>query len=258
MDSRLRPGREEPGQQVELEAESQQAEETQGIVIPNWDDNEAWEFVNYLEDPNIQQRFRNIRRHPAAPVILMCYLAGVGEFQTWDLRQLIGKELASIHANKTVKYYNGAKVLTGPYKNSRDSVGHGTHTSSTAAGRLVPHTSKRRGGAPNPRIAVYEVCWTDSCKEVDIAAGFDDAINDGVDVLSISLGGYLAVYSVDVIAIGAYHAVERGIMVFYAGGNSGPFTGSVSNGALWIFTVGATTIDREINEDAKISAKYNR
>ncbi|EFJ24499.1 hypothetical protein SELMODRAFT_414626 [Selaginella moellendorffii] len=63
-----------------------------------------------------------------------------------------------------------------------------------------------------------------------------------------------AIYSVDVIAIDAYHAVERGIMVSCAGGNSGPFTGSVSNGALWIFTVGATTIDREINEDAKIAA----
>ncbi|XP_024515308.1 LOW QUALITY PROTEIN: subtilisin-like protease SBT4.14 [Selaginella moellendorffii] len=160
------------------------------------------------------------------------------------------------------RYYNGAKVSTGPYKNSRDSVGHGTHTSSTAAGSLVPHASKRglapgtaRGGAPNARIAMYKVCWTDSCEEVDIAAGFDDAINDGVDVLSISLGGYPAVYSVDVIAIGAYHAVERGIMVSCAGGNSGPFTGSVSNGAPWIFTVGASTIDREINEDAKIAAK---
>ncbi|EFJ13226.1 hypothetical protein SELMODRAFT_424712 [Selaginella moellendorffii] len=163
----------------------------------------------------------------------MCYLAGVGEFQTWDLCPLIGKELASIHhAPKPMRL--------------------------STAGSLVPHTSKRRGGAPNPWIAMYEVCWMDSCKEVDIAAGFDDVINDGVDVLSISLGGYPAVYSVDVIAIGAYHAVERGIMVSCTGGNSGPFTGSVSNGALWIFTVGATTIDREINEDAKISAKYNR
>ncbi|EFJ13320.1 hypothetical protein SELMODRAFT_424716 [Selaginella moellendorffii] len=170
----------------------------------------------------------------------------------------------TVNCNKKLvgaRYYNGAKVSTGPYKNSRDSVGHGTHTSSTAAGSLVPHASKRglapgtaRGGAPNARIAMYKVCWTDSCEEVDIAAGFDDAINDGVDVLSISLGGYPAVYSVDVIAIGAYHAVERGIMVSCAGGNSGPFTGSVSNGAPWIFTVGASTIDRDINEDAKIAA----
>ncbi|EFJ13227.1 hypothetical protein SELMODRAFT_122726 [Selaginella moellendorffii] len=164
----------------------------------------------------------------------------------------------TVNCNKKLvgaRYYNGAIVSTGSYKNSRDSVGHGTHTSSTAAGSLVPHTSKRRGGAPNPWIAMYEVCWTDSCEEVDIAAGVDDAINDGVDVMSISLGGYLAVYSVDIITIGAYRAVERGIMVSSAGRNSGPFTGLVSNGALWIFIVGATTIDRKINEDAKIAAK---
>ncbi|EFJ24663.1 hypothetical protein SELMODRAFT_414627 [Selaginella moellendorffii] len=186
----------------------------------------------------------------------------VSRTPTWDLCQLVGEELASIHqAPKPMRLSTATRSSLEPdtiterksHKNSRDSVGHGTHTSSTAAGSLVPHASKR-GLAPNARIAMYKVCWTDSCEEVDIAAGFDDAINDGVDVLSISLGGYPAVYSVNVIAIGAYHAVERGIMVSCAGGSSGPFTGSVSNGAPWIFTVGASTIDREINEDAKIAA----
>nr|GMC54885.1 CO(2)-response secreted protease [Ipomoea batatas] len=138
---------------------------------------------------------------------------------------------------------------------ARDNMGHGTHVASTAAGSLVDDASyygqaggTARGGSPTSRIAMYHVCEYFGCPGSAILKGFDDAIEDGVDVLSLSLGGggrEKPDFSDDVIAIGAFHAVERGIVVVCAAGNSGPYNSSLTNDAPWIFTVAASTIDRE-------------
>ncbi|PHT93626.1 hypothetical protein T459_01508 [Capsicum annuum] len=53
-------------------------------------------------------------------------------------------------------------------------------------------------------------------------------------------------FSRNPIAIGAFHAVEKGIFVVASAGNDGPAPESVVNVAPWIFTVGAKTIDRNI------------
>jgi hypothetical protein len=75
-----------------------------------------------------------------------------------------------------------------------------------------------RGGAPLAWLAVYEVFWdTGGCAEADLLAAFDDAIFDGVDVLSVSLGSPppLATYVEEAAAIGSFHAVAKGISVIY-------------------------------------------
>ncbi|KAH9324787.1 hypothetical protein KI387_004965, partial [Taxus chinensis] len=138
----------------------------------------------------------------------------------------------------------------------RDGHGHGSHTSSTAAGNVVENASllgvaegNARGGVPGARIAMYKVCWAPygRCEDVDILAAFDDAIHDGVDIISVSLGRARERldYFEDTIAIGSFHAMKKGILVSAAAGNSGPHQQTVYNYSPWTLTVAASTIDRQ-------------
>ena len=98
---------------------------------------------------------------------------------------------------------------------------------STIAGSEVRNASFRglaagvaRGGAPRARLAIYKACWNlgssgTVCGGAAILAAIDDAINDGVDVLSLSLGSEREVP-------GTLHAVARGITVVFSAGNDAP------------------------------------
>ncbi|CAL5322560.1 unnamed protein product [Camellia sinensis] len=152
------------------------------------------------------------------------------------------------------KYYRiGGKFAPGDFQSPRDSEGHGSHTSSTAAGRLVSNTSlfglasgTARGAVPSARIAVYKICWSDGCNTADILAAFDDAIADGVDLISLSVGGFIPLnYFDDVIAIGAFHSMKNGILTSNSAGNSGPSSASIKNFSPWSLSVAASTIDRK-------------
>ncbi|KAL0292134.1 UNVERIFIED_CONTAM: Subtilisin-like protease SBT1.2, partial [Sesamum calycinum] len=72
-----------------------------------------------------------------------------------------------------------------------------------------------------------------------ILAGIDAAIEDGADVLSISIGGPYFNFFQDVIALGAFTAMQKGIFVSCSAGNFGPSASSLFNQAPWILTVGA-------------------
>ncbi|XP_057435083.1 CO(2)-response secreted protease [Lotus japonicus] len=157
------------------------------------------------------------------------------------------------------RYYPDPQSDDDSASTARDSNGHGTHTASTAVGATVLNASfyglaegTARGGSPESRLAVYRVCYDFGCRGSAILAAFDDAIADGVDVLSLSLGSpsYLRPeLTTDPVAIGAFHAVERGIVVVCSAGNDGPDVNTVVNDAPWILTVAATTIDREFQSN---------
>ncbi|XP_071936936.1 subtilisin-like protease SBT1.4 isoform X1 [Coffea arabica] len=145
----------------------------------------------------------------------------------------------------------------GESKSPTDYDGHGTHTASTAAGSVVSSagfyayaTGEAKGVAIKARIAAYKVCWRGGCFDSDILAALNQAISDGVHVLSLSLGRSPAMpYDEDPIAIAAFHAAERGILTSASAGNSGPSYRTAVNIAPWILSVGASTIDREFPTD---------
>ena len=141
----------------------------------------------------------------------------------------------------------------GESTSARDEIGHGTHTASTAAGNKVPGASFNglakgiaRGGVPSARIAAYKVCSQDGCLDQDILAAFDDAIADGVDLITISVGGSARPFEEDTIAIGSFHAMEKGILTVNSAGNNGPKAYSVSSLAPWLFSIAASSFDRKI------------
>ncbi|KAH7514048.1 hypothetical protein FEM48_Zijuj11G0047200 [Ziziphus jujuba var. spinosa] len=157
----------------------------------------------------------------------------------------------------------GAKALKGEKAEAPIDVdGHGTHTASTAAGGFVKNAEALGnaegtavGMAPYAHLAIYKVCFGepgDDCPESDILAGLEAAVEDGVDVLSLSLGDVSSPFFQDNIAVGSFAAIQKGIFVSCSAGNSGPFNGTLSNEAPWILTVGASTIDRSIIATAKL------
>ncbi|KAL6967598.1 hypothetical protein U1Q18_033407 [Sarracenia purpurea var. burkii] len=147
-----------------------------------------------------------------------------------------------------------ARVYTGLERDAIDRLSHGTHTASIAAGTVVKGVSfyglalgNARGGVPSARIAVYKVCnGLGICAEAKLMAAFDDAIADGVDIITASIGMVQAAQSFsNSLEIGAFHAMQKGILTSTAAGNSGPKAATVSSTAPWLLTVAASSTDRQ-------------
>ncbi|KAH7855897.1 hypothetical protein Vadar_030316 [Vaccinium darrowii] len=140
---------------------------------------------------------------------------------------------------------NGARRFQPRDPHSLNSRGCNGNRHRRARGR---HTA--RGGAPKARLAVYKACWFNHCEDSDVLKAFDDAIDDGVDVITISVGHAAADRSYsfleDAISIGAFHAFLKRIVTSAAAGNFGSMgPGFISNTAPWTLTVAASSIDRE-------------
>ncbi|KAH9743175.1 hypothetical protein KPL70_003216 [Citrus sinensis] len=106
-----------------------------------------------------------------------------------------------------------------------DDGGHGTHTSSTAAGTFVNGANRLGeangtavGMAPLAHFAMYKTCddYADNCPESSVNAALDAAIEDGVDVLSLSIGlgpDQHKEFHANAIAIATFKAVKKGIFL---------------------------------------------
>ena len=95
---------------------------------------------------------------------------------------------------------------------------------------------------------MYKVLFFDNsytAAATDVLSGMDQTIGDGVDVLSLSLGFYQTSFDENPIAVGAFAALKKKVLVSCSAGNNGRHAYTILNGAPWITTVGAGTIDRD-------------
>ncbi|XP_008223890.1 PREDICTED: subtilisin-like protease SBT2.5 isoform X1 [Prunus mume] len=138
-----------------------------------------------------------------------------------------------------------------------DGDGHGSHTAAIAAGnngipvKMHGHEfGKASGMAPRARIAVYKALYRLFGGFVaDVVAAIDQAVYDGVDILSLSVGPnsppattrttYLNPFDATLLS-----AVKAGVFVAQAAGNGGPFPKTLVSYSPWIASVAAAIDDR--------------
>uniref|UniRef100_A0A6N2L201 Inhibitor I9 domain-containing protein n=1 Tax=Salix viminalis TaxID=40686 RepID=A0A6N2L201_SALVM len=166
-------------------------------------------------------------------------------------RKLIGaRHFAASAITRGV--FNSSQDYASPF----DGDGHGTHTASVAAGNHgIPvivsghHFGNASGMAPRAHVAVYKALYKSfGGFAADVVAAIDQAAQDGVDVLSLSITpnrrppGIATFFNP--IDMALLSAVKAGIFAVQAAGNTGPSPKSMSSFSPWIFTVGAASHDR--------------
>ncbi|KAF7815678.1 subtilisin-like protease [Senna tora] len=230
-------------------------------------------FAALLEDEEAEE----IKKKPNVVSVFLSKMHKLHTTRSWEFLGLekngrIGRDSAwkignygrnTIIGNIDTGYEAHIGKIPSSERSARDIVGHGSHTLSTAGGNFVRRVSvlnngngTAKGGSPRARVAAYKACWSSTdaggCYDSDLLDAFDHAISDGVDVLSVSIGGnqhFPEDLLTDGISIGAFHAVAKGIVVVCSAGNEGPDPGTVKNVAPWVFTVAASSIDRDFNNN---------
>lgn len=120
-----------------------------------------------------------------------------------------------------------------------DTNGHGSHTTSIVAGNTISLPPTISGMAPHAQLIAYDVCHSGNCSEIDLAAGIQQAIDDGVDVINYSISSDISPF-IDPIEIAFLDAFEVGIFVSASAGNY-PRMDHLSHQAPWVSTIAATS-----------------
>lgn len=126
---------------------------------------------------------------------------------------------------------NGGKVVAwadfvnGSNSTPYDDNGHGTHVSSIIAGTGNASGGKYLGVAPNASLlAAKALDGSGSGYYTNIIKGMDWAVQNGAQVISMSLGGNHSPAMDEAVS----NAVNKGVVVVVAAGNGGPSPGTIS------------------------------
>ena len=183
--------------------------------------------------------------------------AGHPAFQTTDLTVPAGfpKVRAEVDrpltGNKIIVVRNYQDLQNVRAPSGIDQDGHGTSTAGTAAG--VVQTTPRgviSGAAPGAQLGIYKIgptangsFWTSDA----LVLAIDDAIADGMDVISMSIGfAFSTPMGLSPITAAIERAEQAGIIVIGSAGNSGPdpnTIGAVSTTSAML-QIGAVRNDR--------------
>jgi subtilisin family serine protease len=151
-------------------------------------------------------------------------------------------------------------LLPDEFTTARDDDGHGTHTSSTAAGNAgvsaaifgIPRGTIS-GIAPRAHVEMFKVCGEAGCFTSDSAAAVQKAIQDNVNVINFSISGGNNPYS-DAVELAFLDAYNAGIFVAASAGNSGPTADTTSHRGPWVNTVAASTGPRAFVDTVHVTA----
>ncbi|CAL5018109.1 unnamed protein product [Urochloa decumbens] len=158
------------------------------------------------------------------------------------------------------RYFAGGAAAVLPLDPLRDlspfdADGHGSHVASIAAGnRGVPVVvggamyGFASGMAPSARLAVYKAVYPAGGTMADLIAAIDQATEDQVDVLVLSVGPderpTSKVTFLSMLDVALLSARRAGVFVAQAAGNRGPAESSVVSYSPWVTTVAASTTGR--------------
>src|SRR5438034_7890483 len=166
---------------------------------------------------------------------------------------------ASHHEDQDCNYVSQKVIVAKVFYNKAQQQGldaqaiqdHGTHTAGIAAG-VTGKTAVVNGVSIDDMSGIAPGAWLGNynvfpggvlnARSEDILNAVDAAIEDGMDVLNLSLGGSFHGNN-DLLANGLDNAVDAGVVVAVAAGNSGPGAGTLESPgrARKVITVGAST-----------------
>lgn len=145
------------------------------------------------------------------------------------------------HPSLLTRTVEAVSFISGSETDLTDEVGHGTHVAGTILadglnGGLV-------GVAPEASLYSAKVCGALGCSTVAIAQAVNWAVEQGVDVINMSLGGPFITYA----ERKAYDAAETaGVTIVAASGNSG--VARVSYPAAYITTLAVGALNPDLTK----------
>ncbi len=125
-----------------------------------------------------------------------------------------------------------------------DGNGHGTHVAGIIGGTGAASGGKYRGVAPDCAFYIAKVLRSDGSGSMsDVMAGIEWAVQQGAQVVNLSLGSDGACDGTDALSVLCDAAVGRGVVLCVAAGNAGPGASTVGSPgcAKTVITIGATS-----------------